>query len=94
MRHASILQRCVSAEVLAWLRRFELAKARQPVRIPHNVSLGMLPRVCIPIRHHDLLLGYLWLIDADESMSSEQIALAEFAAQDFALALYREVLAA
>ncbi|MFD4762736.1 PucR family transcriptional regulator [Streptomyces sp. NPDC058439] len=93
VRHASILQRCVSAEVLAWLRRFELAKARQPVRIPQNVSLGMLPRVCIPIRHHDLLLGYLWLIDADESMSSEQIALAVFAAQDFALALYREVLA-
>ncbi|MGW3660719.1 PucR family transcriptional regulator [Streptomyces sp. NPDC005151] len=93
VRHASILQRCVSAEVLAWLRRFELAKARHPVRIPHNVSLGMLPRVCIPIRHHDLLLGYLWLIDADESMSSEQIALAETAAQGFALALYREVLA-
>ncbi|MFD4946174.1 PucR family transcriptional regulator [Streptomyces sp. NPDC058409] len=93
VRHASILQRCVSAEVLTWLRRFELAKARQPVRIPRNVSLGMLSRVCIPIRHHDLLLGYLWLIDADESMSSEQIALAEFAAQDFALALYREVLA-
>lgn len=92
VRHASILQRCVSAEVLAWLRRFELAKARQPVRIPHNVSLGMLPRVCIPIRHHDLLLGYLWLIDDDESMSSEQIALAETAAQHLALALYREVL--
>ncbi|WP_345042676.1 helix-turn-helix domain-containing protein [Streptomyces sannanensis] len=93
VRHTSILQRCVSAEVLAWLRQFELAKARQAVRIPHNVSLGMLPRVCIPIRHHDLLLGYLWLIDADESMSSEQIALAETATQDFALALYREVLA-
>ncbi|WP_405682940.1 PucR family transcriptional regulator [Streptomyces sp. NBC_00057] len=93
VRHASILQRCVSGEVLAWLRQFELAKARHPVCIPRNVSLGMLPRICIPIRHHDLLLGYLWLIDADESMSSEQIALAETAAQDFALALYREVLA-
>ncbi|MFH8473976.1 PucR family transcriptional regulator [Streptomyces sp. NPDC018000] len=92
VRHASILQRCVSGEVLAWLRRFELAKARHPVRIPHNLSLGMLPRLCIPIRHHDLLLGYLWLIDADESMGSEQIALAETAAQGLALALYREVL--
>ncbi|MER6102664.1 helix-turn-helix domain-containing protein [Streptomyces sp. NPDC001832] len=96
VRHTSILQRCVSAEVLAWLRRFELAKARHPVRIPHNASLGMLPRVCIPIRHHDLLLGYLWLIDTDDTdelMSPEQIALAENTAQDFALVLYREVLA-
>ncbi|MFE7323738.1 PucR family transcriptional regulator [Streptomyces sp. NPDC057565] len=93
VRHASILQRCVSAEVLAWLRRFELAKARHPVRIPRNVSLGMLPRICIPIRHHDLLLGYLWLIDADESMGSEQITLAETTAQDLASALRREALA-
>jgi hypothetical protein len=93
VRHASILQRCVPAEVMAWLRRFELAKARHPVRTPCNPVLGMLPRVCIPIRHHDLLLGYLWFIDEKESMTAEQIALAENAAQGFALALYREVLA-
>jgi hypothetical protein len=93
VRHASILQRRVSAEVMAWLQRFELGKARRPVRTPCNPSLGMLPRVCVPIRHHDLLLGYLWFIDEEESMSSEQIALAETAAQGFALALYREVLA-
>jgi hypothetical protein len=93
VRRASILQRCVSAEVMAWLRPFELAKARHPVRTPHNPALGMLPRVCVPIRHHDLLLGYLWFIDAEESMSAEQIALAETAAEGFALALYHEVLA-
>jgi PucR C-terminal helix-turn-helix domain/GGDEF-like domain len=93
VRHASILQRCVPAEVMAWLRRFELDKARHPVRTPRDVSLGMLPRVCVPIRHHDLLLGYLWFIDEEETMSSEQLALAETAAQGFALALYREVLA-
>nr|WP_143064646.1 helix-turn-helix domain-containing protein [Streptomyces colonosanans] len=92
VRRASILQRHVSAEVLAWLGRFELAKARHPVRIPGNVSLGMLPRVCVPIRHHDLLLGYVWLIESDKSMSSEEMTLAETATQDFALALYREVL--
>ncbi|GAB2865927.1 hypothetical protein GCM10027176_79600 [Actinoallomurus bryophytorum] len=91
--HASILQRCVSAEVMAWLGRFELAKARGPVRTPRNLVLGMLPRVCVPIRHRDLLLGYLWFIDEEESMSEEQLALAETAAQGFALALYREVLA-
>ena len=93
VRHASILQRCVSAEVMAWLRGFELAKARGPVRTPENLILGMLPRVCVPIRHRDLLLGYLWFVDEEESMSAEQLALAETAAQGFALALYREVLA-
>lgn len=93
VRRSSILQRCVSGEVMAWLRPFELARARRPVRTPHNEALGMLPRVCLPIRHHDLLLGYLWFIDAEESMSAGQIALAETAAEGFALALYHEVLA-
>lgn len=93
VRHASILQRRVSDDVLAWLRPFQLAKAQRPVHTPHNPALGMLPRVCVPIRHHDLLLGYLWFIDAEGSMSAEQIALAEDAAQGFALALYREVVA-
>jgi PucR C-terminal helix-turn-helix domain/GGDEF-like domain len=93
VRHASILQRRVPAEVMAWLARFDLTRARRPVRTPHHPALGMLPRVCVPIRHHDLLLGFLWFIDEDESMSAEQLALAETAAQGFALALYREVLA-
>lgn len=52
----------------------------------------MLPRICIPIRHQDLLLGYLWPIDADESMGPEQITLAETIAQDLASALRREAL--
>lgn len=93
VRQSSILQRCVSGEVMAWLRPFDLARARRPVRTPRGEALGMLPRVCVPIRHHDLLLGYLWFIDADESMNAEQIALAETAAEGFALALYHEVLA-
>jgi PucR C-terminal helix-turn-helix domain/GGDEF-like domain len=93
VRQASILQRCVSAEVMAWLRPFELAKARHPVRTPHNPALGMLPRVCVPVRHRELLLGYLWFIDAEESMNAEQVALAETAAEGLALALYHEVLA-
>lgn len=93
VRQASILQRRVPADVLAWLRSFELDKARHPIRTPRNRALRMLPRVCVPIRHRDLLLGYLWFIDAEESMNAEQIALAETAAEGFALALYHDVLA-
>lgn len=93
VRHTSILQRVVSPEVLAWLRQFDLATARHAVRIPRNDPLGMLPRVCVPVRHRDVLMGYLWLMDADVPMAEEQIALAETAAQGLALALHRTVLA-
>lgn len=90
VRRDSILQRQTTPEVMGWLRRFGIADAEGPVRIPANTALDLLPRLCIPVRHQDLLLGYLWFIDADESMTPEDIELTTTMAGDFALALYRE----
>ena len=90
VRRDSILQRQTTPEVMGWLRRFGISDAEEPQRIPANAALDLLPRLCIPVRHQDLLLGYLWFIDADESMTPEQIELATTMASDFALALYRE----
>jgi sugar diacid utilization regulator len=50
----------------------------------------MMSRVCVPIRFRDLHLGYLWLIDADESLTTEEIAVAERAADEAANILYRD----
>mgnify|MGYP001055500078 CR=1 FL=1 len=90
VRRDSILQRQTTPEVMGWLRRFGITDAEKPLRIPANPALDLLPRVCIPVRHQDLLLGFLWFIDADESMTTEEIDLAATVANDFALALYRE----
>jgi hypothetical protein len=48
--------------------------------------LGLLPRICFPIWHADLLLGYVWLIDTPES---EPPSLDEWL-PEIALNLYRE----
>lgn len=90
VRRDSILQRQTTPEVMGWLRRFGINDAETPVRVPANPSLDLLPRVCIPVRHQDLLLGFLWFIDADESMTPDDVELAATVANDFALALYRE----
>jgi hypothetical protein len=54
----------------------------------------MLPRVCVPIRHRDLLLGFVWFIDPDQAIGDDDIAAVSTTTTDLALALYRENLGA
>src|SRR5690606_16422774 len=73
VREASILRRHASAEVSRWLGDVGVREARGPVRIPGNAELDMLPRVCFPIRHRGVLFGYLWFIDAEQSLSPSDV---------------------
>ncbi len=93
VRQLSILQRHTTPEVTAFLRRAGIMSSRAPVRTPGSDERHLLPRVCIPIWHRDLLLGFVWFIDADRSMTADEIDAATVVAGDLALALYRENLA-
>ncbi|MEV4756894.1 helix-turn-helix domain-containing protein [Micromonospora sp. NPDC049559] len=90
VRRASILRRQTTPEVIAWFRAVGILNAREPVRTPACPELDLLPRVCVPIRHDDLLLGFVWFIDADGSMTDADIATVTDATGDLSLALYRE----
>ncbi|WP_422755952.1 PucR family transcriptional regulator [Micromonospora sp. WMMD708] len=90
VRRMSILRRQTTPEVIAWFRRMGVLTARGPVRTPADVDLDLLPRVCVPIWHDDLLLGFVWFIDDDGSMTDADIATATGAFTDLSLALYRE----
>ena len=90
VRAESILRRRTTPEVIAWFRGFEIASATSPVRTPANDALGLLQRVCVPIRHQDLLLGFLWFVDPDGSLGERELAAVDEAKERFALALYRE----
>ncbi|RIV41515.1 PucR family transcriptional regulator [Micromonospora radicis] len=89
VRRASILRRQNAPEVVAWLRDLGIAEARQPVRTPARPELDLLPRLCVPVRHHDLLLGFVWFIDADGTMTDVDLA-ATGLLKELSLALYRE----
>lgn len=89
VRRTSILRRHTTPEVVAWFRDVGIMKARDPVRTPACPELELLPRVCVPIRHQDLLLGFVWFIDADGTMTEADIATAVATTADLALALYR-----
>jgi len=90
VRRESILRRETTPEVIGWFRKMGIHEATEPTRMPGNDDLHMLPRVCIPIRHRGLLLGFLWFIDPDDSMTDGEIQTAFTVGHDFALALYRE----
>lgn len=58
-------------------------------RVAANSELGIKARVSIPLRVHGLLLGFVWLIDADGSLGEDEIEQAAAAAAQAGLVLYR-----
>ncbi|WP_157246168.1 PucR family transcriptional regulator [Nonomuraea typhae] len=93
IRRDSILRRHTTPEVRSWLRAAGILDAAGPLRTPGAPCLGLLPRVCVPVRHGSALLGFVWFIDAEPEMTEEEVALAAAAVPMLALALYHESLA-
>ena len=83
-RMRTILQRQVEPVAAAVVARFGLARAEGPVRTPAVPEAEMLPHWCVPLRAGRDLLGYLWVLDADETVTEAQlpeiVARAELAA--------------
>ena len=66
-----------------------IASATQPVRTAPRPDVGLESRVCVPIRCQGALFGYLWLIDADQSLTDDDCAAAERTAAEIGTAMYR-----
>ena len=90
VRESSILRRRASPDVTRWLTAIGVRQAHRPVRVPANPELGMLSRLCIPILWKDRPLGYLWFIDADESIDADAIELCVENAERLAAMLHRD----
>lgn len=67
-----------------------IARAGGPVRTAARPELGLESRVCVPIRCQGTLFGYVWLIDADESLTAEERTQAERSAAELGAAMYRQ----
>ncbi|MFF3931669.1 PucR family transcriptional regulator [Streptomyces hirsutus] len=74
VRTRSILTRRSTAAVRAWFEGFGITRATGPVRIPRTPEAGVhRGRVCLPVRHRGVVLGYVWLLDYDPGPSEEQL---------------------
>jgi sugar diacid utilization regulator len=92
VRAASIMHRKAPAKAIAWAHRHGIRMALEPVRMPPNPTIPMDARVCAPVRFRDDLLGYLWLIDTDQSLTDADLEVVKAAAEAAGEALHLEKL--
>ncbi|TFE58527.1 PucR family transcriptional regulator [Streptomyces sp. ICN441] len=77
VRTRSILTRKSTAEVRSWFEGFGITRAAGPVRIPAAPEAGVLRgRICLPVRHRGIVLGYVWLLDSRPGPTAAQLASA------------------
>ncbi|MQY39442.1 hypothetical protein SRB17_74690 [Streptomyces sp. RB17] len=77
VRTRSILTRRSTATVRAWFEGFGITRATGPVRIPPSPEAGVYRgRICLPVRHRGVVLGYVWLLDGDPGLTDAQLAAA------------------
>lgn len=77
VRTRSILTRKSTPAVRSWFEGFGIARATGPVRIPAAPDAGVnRDRICLPVRHRGIVLGYVWLLDATPGPTEAQLAAA------------------
>nr|WP_202534834.1 helix-turn-helix domain-containing protein [Streptomyces sp. SID4923] len=74
VRTRSILTRRSTPAVRAWFENFGITRATGPLRIPAAPEAGVYrDRICLPVRHRGVVLGYVWLLDADPGPTDRQL---------------------
>ncbi|MFD4609081.1 PucR family transcriptional regulator [Streptomyces sp. NPDC058440] len=77
VRTRSILTRRSTSAVRHWFEGFGITRATGPVRIPRTPEAGVYRgRICLPVRHRGVVLGYVWLLDYDPGPTEQQLAAA------------------
>lgn len=77
VRTRSILTRKSTPAVRAWFEGFGITRATGPVRIPAAPDAGVFrDRICLPVRHRGVVLGYVWLLDAEPGPTDDQLTAA------------------
>ncbi|MDQ8706126.1 helix-turn-helix domain-containing protein [Streptomyces sp. LHD-70] len=69
-RVRSLLTRAVPDDIRAWQDRHGVAAATEPVEVPPNPDLGMRARLCVPLMHHGVKTGTLWILQSDDTWST------------------------
>ncbi|MEU6480552.1 helix-turn-helix domain-containing protein [Streptomyces sp. NPDC047017] len=77
VRTRSILTRRSTAAVRRWFEGFGITRATGPVRIPPTPEAGVYRgRICLPVRHRGVVLGYVWLLVDDPGPTEQQLTAA------------------
>ncbi|MET8182493.1 helix-turn-helix domain-containing protein [Streptomyces sp. NPDC005336] len=72
-RMKTILDRRVEPPAAAVVQRLRLAQATAPVRTPAMPQVDMWARWCMPVRYEGGLLGFLWVLDPEETVTEADL---------------------
>jgi GAF domain-containing protein len=89
-RVESVMQKIAGPAVVDWVLSHGIATAAAPVRIPPNEHLKAIARICVPVRCRGILLAYLWLLDAEQSIIDTELEQAVASANAAGEVLFRE----
>jgi sugar diacid utilization regulator len=90
-RYDLLLARRAAPSAVPHVLADQIHDAREPLRVRPDPSIGIeFPRVVVPVRHDDALLGFLIVIDPDDSLDVEGLTLCQEAAALAGAALNRE----
>lgn len=89
VRRDSILGRRAPSEVVDFLAAQDLGRTDAPTRVAAG-ALGMEPRTCLALRAHDVLLGFLWVIDGAAALDEAETARLISAGDAVTAALWEE----
>lgn len=91
LRVRSILDRYPGHESAEYAMSAGIAMWTEAGRLAPRPDLGLIGRICAPIRHNGLHLGYLWIIDADRSIREDQLKTIQSVADACGALLYRRM---
>lgn len=74
IRRDTILRHSTGEQVVDYFRHYDLPARTDPFVVPGDPDADVLPRLCIPVRHHDAVLGYAWVLLADPEVTDAQLA--------------------
>ncbi|MEU1513299.1 helix-turn-helix domain-containing protein [Streptomyces sp. NPDC005811] len=72
-RIRALLTRAVPDDIRAWENQHGVAGATRPVEVPPNPDLGMRARLCVPLMHHSVKTGTLWILQSEDAWSAEAL---------------------
>jgi DNA-binding PucR family transcriptional regulator len=88
VRLRSILQRRAPEDAVDWAIGLGVDEAASPFRMPGNPALGADPRLLINLRHDQIFLGRLVMVDPDADITDREVEAAERGADEIARLLH------
>ncbi|MFI9584214.1 PucR family transcriptional regulator [Streptomyces sp. NPDC052236] len=93
VRVRGLLHGYADSETIRFILAQGVAQWSRPGMIKGRDDIGLLPRYCVPLRERGHLLGLLMVIDAQQTLTTEQIDAIEDASRAITAQMYTDYLA-